>query len=220
MMHDELESWPTWLFKKAVGYGLPTLFFTAAISAHSLYDEYQTMAQDLETGEPTQGYAVFTGTSNRIEKGVKLVENHKGSKLLISGANSGFTQKNFAKIFNPQIPEQDVEIWDYANNTQGNAEETAQWIKNNNLQSVTIITSAYHAPRALQELTSLLEEGVSIRLKTVGNKPVPYSKAHIQEMAKMLCIEIPKCSNALRPDPLKKPLPETVQIRDTHDFGG
>ena len=86
-----------------------------------------------------------------------MVQN-KGKKLFISGAGSMFTPADVIK----KAPEElragvatragDIMLGHYAQNTIGNAEETAHWLKQQHYTSIRLVTSDYHMPRSLEEM--------------------------------------------------------------------
>jgi uncharacterized SAM-binding protein YcdF (DUF218 family) len=45
-----------------------------------------------------------------------------------------------------------------AEDTHGNAEETANWTRLNHFDSLVIVTSRYHMPRAMQEFSAVLPD--------------------------------------------------------------
>jgi uncharacterized SAM-binding protein YcdF (DUF218 family) len=101
------------------------------------------------------GIVVLTGGTQRISDAVDLLASNKGKRLLISGVHPRNTQDELIKA----TP--DLKIWynccvdlDYlARNTIGNAIETRRWVKNHQFSSLIVVTSNYHMPRALLELS-------------------------------------------------------------------
>ena len=51
---------------------------------------------------------------------------------------------------------------DAADNTRGNAEETADWIRREKIISIRIVTASYHMPRSLLEFHQVLPAGITI----------------------------------------------------------
>ncbi|MCZ2203619.1 YdcF family protein [Bartonella sp. A5(2022)] len=101
---------------------------------------------------------VFTGGENRIETGLNLLQQGLGSRLLISGVNTNTNPKRFMRIthINPQLFTCCVDIGYQAINTEGNAKESANWIKKNNYKTIYIVTHDYHMQRSLIELKHLM----------------------------------------------------------------
>ncbi len=105
-----------------------------------------------------QGIAVFTGGSDRMREGLKLLSQGYGEVLLISGVNVrvkrgdiGFLQKHKNQVFRPNIT-----LGHEAYDTTGNAEEAAQWAQELNISKIILVTSSYHMPRSLAEVHALL----------------------------------------------------------------
>ncbi|MEL6259272.1 MAG: YdcF family protein [Pseudomonadota bacterium] len=101
----------------------------------------------------------LTGGSNlRIRTGVDLVSAGIGQRLLISGAHP-----DVALIDVQAQAEGDaavyaccVELGKSALSTRGNARETAAWVETHAYRSIIVVTSDYHMPRAMEEMTRLM----------------------------------------------------------------
>lgn len=99
----------------------------------------------------TDAIVVLTGGSDRIATGVELLVAGKGKKLLVSGVHQG---TNLDKILSGHKISQElrdccITLGHTADNTVGNAEETAAWMKTENFHSLRLVTSHYHMPRSL-----------------------------------------------------------------------
>ncbi|AQX28507.1 MULTISPECIES: YdcF family protein [unclassified Bartonella] len=101
---------------------------------------------------------VLTGGKNRIETGLKLLEKGLGSRLLISGVNTTTHPKKLIRMINinPQLFSCCVDIGHQAINTQGNAEESANWVKKHRYKTLYIVTHDYHIIRSLLEFQYLM----------------------------------------------------------------
>ncbi len=101
----------------------------------------------------TDGIVIFTGGKTRLQVALSLFESGKGQYLLISGVNP---EANLSEMIK-DIPHKDNITLGYdALNTEGNADETARWINQNNIKSIRLITSNYHMPRSLFQLRKSL----------------------------------------------------------------
>ena len=58
----------------------------------------------------------------------------------------------------PQDRSRRIDIGHAADNTAGNAAETAAWAENNGIQSLRIVTSVYHLPRSLLEFRQAMPD--------------------------------------------------------------
>lgn len=117
--------------------------------------EYQnTPAQTMET----DAIVVLTGGSNRLPTGFELLEQGKAEKLFISGVYQGVEVAELMKLWK-DLPDKRLEccvVLGYeANNTTGNAAETAAWLEKENYKSFYLVTATYHMKRALLEFDDL-----------------------------------------------------------------
>lgn len=103
---------------------------------------------------------VLTGGSSRVLDALKLLNAGKGMRLLISGVHHSTSRKTLAKLVPLQSTMLDccVDLGKDAQNTIGNAAETAAWASNHKFKSLIIVTSSYHMPRSLLELQHALPE--------------------------------------------------------------
>lgn len=101
------------------------------------------------------GVVVFTGTRARLQEGFETLRRYPDSHLLISGVNRGTSVRHLLNVSRASCcPPVDRVTLDYhAQDTIQNAIETAKWAKENNLDHLCLITSNYHMPRSLLELS-------------------------------------------------------------------
>ncbi|CBI76960.1 conserved protein of unknown function [Bartonella clarridgeiae 73] len=101
---------------------------------------------------------VLTGGKNRIETGLKLLEKGFGSRLLISGVSTTTHPNKLIRMMNinPQLFSCCIDIGYQAINTQGNAKESADWIKKHRYKTLYIVTHDYHMMRSLLEFQYLM----------------------------------------------------------------
>jgi uncharacterized SAM-binding protein YcdF (DUF218 family) len=111
-------------------------------------------AAQSQTSRNADGIVVLTGAAQRLNDAIELLANKRGRRLLVSGVNPAITNDELKK----QIPdfarlsECCIDLGHRAQNTLGNAVETAAWAKKHNFKTLLIVTSAWHMPRALVEL--------------------------------------------------------------------
>ena len=108
----------------------------------------------------TSSIVVATGGSNRILRGVQLIEEDLKRKMLITGVGKGISKIDIASAINAnkvqtEILECCVDLDLSATNTQGNAYEAGIWLKKNNLTSSFLVTANYHMPRLILEFSRL-----------------------------------------------------------------
>jgi len=113
----------------------------------------------------TDAIVALTGGSSRLEYGLKLLTEGKGSKLFISGVHDKTTAESMLRHAPPDIrlklasfsPESIV-LGHEAENTIGNAEETARWLHKEGFHSIRLVTSNYHMPRSLEEFKATIPD--------------------------------------------------------------
>ncbi len=106
------------------------------------------------------GIVVLTGGRDRISQSLDLLEVGSAKRLLISGVHPRTSAKQIARLNSKRMWLFDccVDLDRKAQNTIGNAEETANWVRDHKFNSLLVVTSAYHMPRALAELQVRLPE--------------------------------------------------------------
>ncbi len=108
----------------------------------------------------SQGVVVLTGmSSQRIEQAMHLLRQGEARRLLISGVNRGATRddiRRVARAVAAPIYDCCVDLGFEAEDTLGNARETADWARARNYSDLIVVTADYHMPRALLELHSAM----------------------------------------------------------------
>jgi uncharacterized SAM-binding protein YcdF (DUF218 family) len=110
---------------------------------------------------PVDGIVALTGGSGeRISAAVRLLEDGKAKRLLISGVGQHVTRGELQTIVGAAKPVFDccVDLGFQAANTLGNARETAAWTRAHGFKTLILVTADYHMPRARLELHAALPE--------------------------------------------------------------
>lgn len=119
-----------------------------------------SLARTSADPEPADGIVALTGGEGRLVAGLQLLDQGKGARLLISGVHSDTTrQELFAAV--GKLPVRSaccVDLGRSAENTIGNAGETAAWVSQHHYRSLIVVTASYHMPRALMELHAVLPD--------------------------------------------------------------
>ena len=132
---------------------VPILLLLAAAYLGGLYWFVQSIPWQRPDGQgpPTDAIVVLTGAVGRIPEGLDLLDKERGRKLFISGVYRGVEVQQLLQMAQRQPDEMlcCITLGYEAQDTVGNAEETAAWITANDFDSFTLVTSAQHMPRSL-----------------------------------------------------------------------
>jgi uncharacterized SAM-binding protein YcdF (DUF218 family) len=112
----------------------------------------------------TDAIVVLTGGRLRIDEGLALLAQGKGKRLLVSGVHAGVTLSEILHL-SPETPDWAqccVDLGYAADNTLGNAQETARWMRKHDFHSLRLVTAGYHMPRALLELRHVFPEATIV----------------------------------------------------------
>lgn len=100
---------------------------------------------------------VFTGGANRVTTGLALLEQNISKKLYISGVNPSVTLADILNLDGKNRQNLCCVYLDFeAKSTEANAQKTADWILENKIGSIILVTSDFHMPRALFEFNKKL----------------------------------------------------------------
>jgi uncharacterized SAM-binding protein YcdF (DUF218 family) len=104
------------------------------------------------------GIVVLTGGSERLAEGLQLLDAGLGRKLLVSGVAEGTTLEAVLGEFHPDPDKVAccIELGHTAANTEGNANEAADWMAREGFTSLRLVTGSYHMPRSLLEFRRVM----------------------------------------------------------------
>ena len=107
---------------------------------------------------------VYTGGQGRINAALELFANNDIDYLFISGTGNRTTIDHILSMSDEDIKidagkiECCINLDKISKNTHENALNAAKWIKNNDLNSIILVTADYHMPRSLFETRSALSD--------------------------------------------------------------
>ena len=108
---------------------------------------------------PTDAIVVLTGGRLRLQTGIALLRDGKGRKLFVSGVNHQVDLDELLRVSgNADWAFCCTALGHDADNTVGNAWETAQWMRQQGFKSLRLVTAWYHMPRSLLELDRAMPE--------------------------------------------------------------
>ncbi len=101
----------------------------------------------------TDAIVVLTGGSERIATGLALLAAGRGAMLFVSGVHRGVDVAELLRLGHLGHPELagSIVLGHAADDTIGNAAETAAWVASRHLHSLRLVTAAYHMRRSLWE---------------------------------------------------------------------
>lgn len=105
------------------------------------------------------GIVALTGSDERLFVAASLLDRGAGDRLLITGADQSIGRDTL-KFFLHGGAKFDccVDIGYAAEDTHGNALETADWARQHGYKSLVLVTGRYHMPRTLREFRHAMPE--------------------------------------------------------------
>jgi uncharacterized SAM-binding protein YcdF (DUF218 family) len=128
-------------------------------------------ADEIVLQRNADGIVVLTGGASRISDAIELLAAGRGKRLLISGANRATTSVEISRL-NPDF-ENIVSCcvdFDRSLNTLGNAIETRHWAQSRGFRSLIVVTSSYHMPRAMAEISHQLPDVALLPFPVIADK--------------------------------------------------
>lgn len=131
----------------------------------------------IEATGRTDAIVVLTGGSGRLATGLELLAAGHARKLLVSGVYQGLDVQELLKMArrSPDNLECCITLGYSAESTLGNAHETADWMREQGLASLRVVTANYHMRRSLLEFSRAMPDIPLIP------HPVDPANVHIKE---------------------------------------
>ena len=113
-----------------------------------------------EAERRTDAIVVLTGGSERLAAGLELLSAGKAGKLFVSGVYHGVDVRELLRVtrLKPVEAECCIVLGYAADNTIGNAAETAAWMRAEHFTSLRLVTANYHLRRSLLEFRMAMPE--------------------------------------------------------------
>jgi uncharacterized SAM-binding protein YcdF (DUF218 family) len=148
----------------AVIFALTSLGFVAFLS--------QLRETEIKPDRKADGIVVLTGGSSRVSDAMELLAAGYGRRLLISGVHRSSAVADISRSLSEHQSFLNccVDLDRSAVNTRSNAAQTRLWVQERGFRSLIVVTSNYHMPRAIFELSHALPDIVLIPYAVVGEK--------------------------------------------------
>lgn len=132
-----------------------TLLLLIVIAGGFLWFLSSVPVSEIALSGRADGIVVLTGGASRIEDAIEILAKGKGQRLLISGVNPSTSEREITRLKpeHGKIIACCVDLDRTAINTITNATETRRWAKDRGFKSLIVVTSNYHMPRAMAELS-------------------------------------------------------------------
>jgi len=122
----------------------------------------------------TDAIVVLTGGRLRLEAGLNLLGAGRAQKLFISGVNPHVHRLELMRV-NGHADDDDlnrrIAIGHAADNTLGNARETADWMRQQGYRSLRLVTSWYHMQRSLLEFERAMPDTLIVPEPVFAGRP-------------------------------------------------
>lgn len=121
----------------------------------------------------TDAVIVPTGGAGRIAQGLQVLDDGLAERMLVSGVDPEVTAEEFAAEFEVDETRMEccVALGFAAVDTRSNAAETAQWVEDNDVTSLRLVTTDWHMRRAAGELDRTLPASVKVVRDAVPSEP-------------------------------------------------
>lgn len=112
---------------------------------------YYAITLKYSADTPVDAVVALTGGADRIQTAVQKMNERGLNNLLISGVNKTVSPDEVVRSLRlPSSCRPTLGYW--AENTAQNAVEVSDWVLEHRFQSILLVTSFYHMPRAMFEI--------------------------------------------------------------------
>ena len=132
----------------------------------------QIADEEIPIEQPVDGIVALTGAALRIPDAIELLAAERGKRLLITGVHRATSAKEIARL-TPLYAKYFsccIDLDRSALNTFGNALEAKRWAREHNFNSLIVVTSNWHMPRAMAEIEHQLPDVKLIPFPVISEK--------------------------------------------------
>lgn len=132
----------------------------------------QLRGAEVKPDRKADGIVVLTGGSSRVSDAMELLAGGYGKRLLISGVYPTNAASDISRSLsdNQSLLSCCVDLDRSAVNTRSNAAETRRWVRERGFKSLIVVTSNYHMPRAIVELSHAVPDVELVPFAVIGDK--------------------------------------------------
>src|SRR5215813_5838263 len=132
----------------------------------------QLRGAEVKPARNADGIVVLTGGSSRVSDAMELLAAGYGKRLLISGVHPTNDVHDISRTLpdNHKLLSCCVDLDRSAINTRSNAAETRRWARERGFNSLIVVTSNYHMPRAIVELSHAMPDVTLIPFVVIGDR--------------------------------------------------
>jgi uncharacterized SAM-binding protein YcdF (DUF218 family) len=188
-------------FARLIGFLTMTAGVVGAVllAGGFLWFIWHVPSEEVTLDRKADGIVVLTGAATRIPDAIELLAAERGQRLLITGVHRATSKREIARL-TPLYSRYlgcCVDLDRSALNTFGNAIETRRWAKEHHFNSLIVVTSNWHMPRAMVELGHQLPDVTLIPYPVLSAKIKSESWLANAEIARLMLSEYLKYLFAL-----------------------
>lgn len=166
-------------FARWIGFLTMTAALVAAIvlAVGFFWFVWQIRTEEVTLDRNADGIVVLTGAAARIPDAIELLAAERGKRLLITGVHRDTRGREIARLtpLYSKFFTCCIDLDRSALNTFGNALETKRWTVEHNFDSLIIVTSNWHMPRAMAEMRHQMPQTTLIPYPVISEKTRPES---------------------------------------------
>jgi uncharacterized SAM-binding protein YcdF (DUF218 family) len=161
-------------FARCLGYLTMIVAVVGALMLAVGFGRFVGQIADQETRLDTtaDGVVVLTGAAARIPDAMELLATQRGKRLLITGVHRATSASEIVRLtpIYEKLFACCVDLDRSALNTVGNAIETRRWARERNFNSLIVVTSNWHMPRAMVELSHQLPDARLVAYPVIAER--------------------------------------------------